>query len=755
MKASAETPAYVNWKQYDARWGKILIGDTPDTTLANIGCAATSTAVLLAHSGVCSSDESVFNPAIYIPQLKEAGAFISTGGITWRKVSELYPDFEFIDRAELRGTKEEKLEQIKDYYAQGYYMVVSVDTTGGTTTDHWVSVRTIDYDTNTVYIMDTGGKNYTDLSKYSITGNIVLFKAPRPIGWRDNIPPYDYEEITTGTYYLKNSSTNTYIRLSDDNSLSLGTKEETDAFKMKISGDFSSGYNILPVGNEYKALTFYSDDNGTYINLSEPNSDTAQKWKFRNIGNEYIIYNVYDENQVLTADGTYVTVNTAESSENQIWELERDYNLMSISVSKEPETLIYENGSKYFSTSGMVVTARYSDGTTRDVTGYTMCYDFSTVGKTDVLISYTENGITQTATQAVTIQDIFKGKGTKRDPYQINNPEDFHAFITQINNISSSYNYNKAYYIQNADINAESVAEPIGSGYESILSDKNSDITVFNGNYNGNYHKLTNYNLNYSKNYAGVFGKTGSNCIISNLSVTGEIDGQNYVGGIVGEASYGTKIQNCSFKGSISGDNCIGGIVGRYYGGSTVSGCYANADITATAVDSYAGGVAGQILVGNDNKSVNANTSNCYFAGTINSTYTGGICGEVITGTISERSVTFENCYYLEGASSGAVNSMLQTGCNDLDIETLKIAGAELLGTPFITTDEFPVFEWEKDICGDVNSDKELSTEDILMLQHYLTKKGELSNSNKADVNNDGIINVFDLILIKRLLIFV
>lgn len=71
-----------------------------------------------------------------------------------------------------------------------------------------------------------------------------------------------------------------------------------------------------------------------------------------------------------------------------------------------------------------------------------------------------------------------------------------------------------------------SVTEPIGSCYESIISDINSDITVFNGDYNGNYHKLTNYNLNYSKNYTGVFGKTGSNCIISNLSVTGEIDGK-------------------------------------------------------------------------------------------------------------------------------------------------------------------------------------------------------------------------------------
>ncbi len=672
VKVSAQTFAYVNWKQYDARWGKILIGDADDTTLANIGCAATSTAVLLAHSDVCSSDEEIFNPAVYIPELKAVGAFDWAGGIAWKKVSVLYPDFEFIKRATLSGTKEEKIETIKKYYKDGYYMVVSVDTTGGSVTDHWVSVRTIDYDTNTIYIMDTGGKNYTELSRYSITGNIVLFKAPRPIGWRDNNPPYNYEELPTGTYYLKNCFTDTYIGLSEDNTISFGEKEESDTFKMKITGDSSSGYYISHVSNAEYVLTPYFECDETYINFAERKSDKTQNWNFRKIGNEYMIYNAYDESLVLTADGTELTLKTAESSENQIWTIEREYDLVSISITKEPTTLVYEDGNKYFSSSGMVVNAEYSDGTTRDIVGYAVSYDFSTLGETDVIVSYTENNITKTAVQVVTIQDIFEGKGTKKDPYRINNLEDFNTLRAQINNVSSSGTYNKAYYIQNADINAGNITEPIGSYYESSVSDVYSDITVFNGKYDGNYHSLINYNLNYNKDYAGVFGKTGPDCVISNLSVTGRIKGRNYAGGIVGEASYGTKIQNCSFKGNVCGENYVGGIAGRYYGGATVLSCYANADVTATSIESYAGGIVGQISVGHK-KSVNADTKNCYFAGKIKSGNTGGICGAVVTEDIAECQVVFENCYYPDSAASGGVNSEFYSGCSGSDSETHKI----------------------------------------------------------------------------------
>lgn len=56
------------------------------------------------------------------------------------------------------------------------------------------------------------------------------------------------------------------------------------------------------------------------------------------------------------------------------------------------------------------------------------------------------------------------------------------------------------------------------------------------------------------------------------------------------------------------------------------------------------------------------------------------------------------------------------------------------------------------DIKGDVQTDAEVNTSDVVLLQKYLVKKETLNEHQLAvaDVNNDGLINVFDLMLLKR-----
>lgn len=53
---------------------------------------------------------------------------------------------------------------------------------------------------------------------------------------------------------------------------------------------------------------------------------------------------------------------------------------------------------------GMVVTATYTDGTTKEVTDYTFAPEVMASDTTEVTISYTEGEITKTATQAVTLK---------------------------------------------------------------------------------------------------------------------------------------------------------------------------------------------------------------------------------------------------------------------------------------------------------------------------------------------------------------
>lgn len=75
--------------------------------------------------------------------------------------------------------------------------------------------------------------------------------------------------------------------------------------------------------------------------------------------------------------------------------------LSSIAVTTAPTKTAYTSG-QAFAPTGMVITATYSDSTTAVVTGYT--YAPSTITASgNVTITYVENGVTKTATQAVTV----------------------------------------------------------------------------------------------------------------------------------------------------------------------------------------------------------------------------------------------------------------------------------------------------------------------------------------------------------------
>ena len=85
--------------------------------------------------------------------------------------------------------------------------------------------------------------------------------------------------------------------------------------------------------------------------------------------------------------------------------VEVEKKLTEISVTTAPANVNYIEGQN-FDTTGMVVTATYNDGTSKEVTNYTVIDGNNlTVGKTSVTISYTENGVTKTATQGITVNE--------------------------------------------------------------------------------------------------------------------------------------------------------------------------------------------------------------------------------------------------------------------------------------------------------------------------------------------------------------
>ena len=81
--------------------------------------------------------------------------------------------------------------------------------------------------------------------------------------------------------------------------------------------------------------------------------------------------------------------------------------LTGIAITNAPDKTVYEEG-ETFDPTGMVVTATYSDDSQADVTAYCSFTPSGalTQSDTDVEVSYTENGTTKTANQAITVTEV-------------------------------------------------------------------------------------------------------------------------------------------------------------------------------------------------------------------------------------------------------------------------------------------------------------------------------------------------------------
>ena len=108
---------------------------------------------------------------------------------------------------------------------------------------------------------------------------------------------------------------------------------------------------------------------------------------------------------VLTDDTTSVTISYSEGGKTCTTTLAVTvmHKLTAIAITTKPNKLTYEYGDT-LATAGMVVTASYSDSQTKTVTDYSCSPTiFSTVGNKVVIVNYTENGVSQTATFNVTV----------------------------------------------------------------------------------------------------------------------------------------------------------------------------------------------------------------------------------------------------------------------------------------------------------------------------------------------------------------
>lgn len=144
---------------------------------------------------------------------------------------------------------------------------------------------------------------------------------------------------------------------------------------------------------------------------------------------------------VLTDGTTSVTITYSEGGETCTTTLAVTvtHRLSTIAITTKPNKLTYEYGDTLVTT-GMVVTASYSDSQTKTVTGYSCSpTTFSTIGNQVVTVSYTENGVTQTTTFNVTVNRKSVAKPTWKSNLTYTGSAQSVSSASYWNNYNTSY----------------------------------------------------------------------------------------------------------------------------------------------------------------------------------------------------------------------------------------------------------------------------------------------------------------------------
>ena len=280
-----------------------------------------------------------------------------------------------------------------------------------------------------------------------------------------------------------------------------------------------------------------------------------------------------------------------------------------------------------------------------------------------------------------------QGRGTKEEPWLIENAEQLAYLAQQVNN-GTNYRGKHFLLVSDLDLSGEEWT-PIGTGGKS-----------FWGGFDGGGHTITGMTITGKEaSYVGLFGEchnfTADSSYIKSVTVKGaNISGKSFVGAIAGGGANisdcysienticarrqvggvcGSLIGNisgCYNSSSVSGNSIAGGIMGSAsyegnVGNGVVQYCYNIGAVTVSQQDSYVGGITGASA----NK---YEISNCLNCGKItgNGKNVGGIAGS----TYSNYMNFIGNCYY----NSDLNNAGVGEGASDkvIPLTTGQLCGA-------------------------------------------------------------------------------
>ena len=214
------------------------------------------------------------------------------------------------------------------------------------------------------------------------------------------------------------------------------------------------------------------------------------------------------------------------------------------------------------------------------------------------------------------------GSGTESDPYLI-------FYADQLTQVRNNLGKDGVYFKLMADIdlgdwlNDNSPSE----GWQPI----GVEGARFKGIFDGDGHTISNISIKRaSTDNVGFFGYTDG-ATIKNLTIKGDITGQNSVGGVVG-AGLNTTITGVHYVGKVTGAENVGGLIGWLTSSSNLKDCSLQGDVKGTK---DVGGIVG----GTDD--LRNTHSNLQCNGTV--TATGDNCGGIF-GSLAGIDIELKEC---------------------------------------------------------------------------------------------------------------
>ena len=158
--------SYRTWRQYDDRWGDIMLGSYSWANVRGSGCLVTSLAMLAVHTG-CKTEDN-FNPGVLANDLKSVGAFNQWAGLaSWASIPKVLPEMSVVWEPDKYSgywgniSWSTKVSMLKSFMNAGYWPIVNSNT------HHWVMIEGIIGDT--VYMIDPASDS---IKLYDEYGNV-------------------------------------------------------------------------------------------------------------------------------------------------------------------------------------------------------------------------------------------------------------------------------------------------------------------------------------------------------------------------------------------------------------------------------------------------------------------------------------------------------------------------------------------------------------------------------------------------------